>query len=251
MDWRIFFIGPMPSDGNERFNRMVEAVVAELRENGYQPPEPGEFRLTEGKLISSLALTRPEGQDRITLLRPHDLFGPGSVAANVFDAIDDADLVIADLSDARPAVVYELAFAHALGIYTILLGPESDTDANSDLMFYLKPYRHIPVEFSKRDIRSDEFKHSFRTWLEGRNKRFDSRNPFTDFYDAPIPDISAASGLANGYFENFLRRVLAPDSELVIMSEESGPSRQGVAGVIVVRPENCLLYTSPSPRDRS
>ena len=245
MEWRIFLIGPMPSDGNEHFDQMVAAVVAELQEQGYQAPEEGEHRLTGGKLVDSLVLTREADHDVITIVKPHDLFTSNSIPTNVFDAIDDSDLVIADLSEVRPAVVYELAFAHALGIWTIMLGSQSD----SELMFYLRPYRHARVDFSKSEIRSKEFTTAFRTWLSRRSKRFDSSNPFTDFYAAPIPDISAANGLATSYFENFLRRVLATDARLVVASEDSKPRRHTISGVLVVRPEN--LRSLPELVDRT
>jgi hypothetical protein len=249
MDWRIFFIGPMTTaDGEEaptpaggenlesgdHFDAMVAAVVTELREEGYEAAEESEHRLTGGKAVASLVLTRKVDQDQVTLIQPHELFSASSISTNVFDAIDDADLVIADMSELRPAVVYELALAHALGIWTILLSSRSD----ADLMFYLRGHRHAVVDFSAADIRSADFKTAFGTWLRERNKRFDSGNPFTDFYGAPVPDISAASGLAHGYYENFLRRVLAPSSVLVDQRSQAQPHRGRISGVLVVRPAN-------------
>jgi hypothetical protein len=247
MEWRIFFVGPMqestqvraeagsraePTTSTDHFSQMVAAVVDELRDHGYAPATVGEHRLTGGVAVPSLVLTRAGDGDRVTLIQPHDLFGPHSIHTNVFDAIDDADLVIADLTGLRPAVVYELALAHALGIWTLLLGSESD----GQQMFYLKGYRHAVVTFGDADIRSAEFTTAFATWLVQRNKRFDSGNPFTDFYGAPIPDVSAASGLANGYYENFLSRVLAAGAEVVDRSDGPAERRGPVAGVLVVRP---------------
>lgn len=247
MEWRIFFIGPMqesthmdaePASGagpvasTDHFSQMVAAVVDELRDNGYSSETVSEHQLTGGLAVPSLVLTRQSDRDQVTLIQPHDLFGPQSIHNNVFDAIDDADLVIADLTDMRPAVIYELALAHALGIWTLLLSSESD----AQLMFYLKSYRHAVVTFGDSDIRSQEFSTAFRTWLAQRNKRFDSGNPFTDFYGAPIPDVSAASGLANGYSENFLSRVLADGAQVVDRRKASEERRAPVSGVLVVRP---------------
>jgi hypothetical protein len=213
---------------------MVEAVGAELQRGGYAAGVDDVHILTSGLGVPSRVFTRPADGDEVILIQPHELFGANSISTNVFDAIDDADLVIADLSDVRPAVIYELALAHALGIWTILLSSPSD----AELMFYLRGYRHAIVDFGAADINSKEFSGAFTEWLDKRNKRFDSGNPFTDFYGAPIPDISAASGLANGYFENFLSRVLAAGAELVDSREESAPRRLPVAGVLVVRPPN-------------
>jgi nucleoside 2-deoxyribosyltransferase len=41
------------------------------------------------------------------------------IPEDVFSAIDLSDLVVADISHRSPNVMYELAFAHALGIPTI------------------------------------------------------------------------------------------------------------------------------------
>lgn len=263
VEWRIFFIGPMPSGDSSHFDKMVAAVVNQLQKKGYQVPENAEYRLSGGTAVGSLVLTRGANEvDEVTLVKPHDLFSSSSISNNVFDAIDDCDLIIADLTDVRPAVIYEVAFAHALGIWTILLSSDADNssarpprrtwssrarrrgpsaaDSNPEFesMFYLRPYRHAAVNFALEDILSQEFKNALDTWLDERNKRFDSSNPFTDFYGAPIPDISAASGLANGYHENFLRRVLAPNSRLVDLSDGSESKGRPISGVLVVKPEN-------------
>jgi hypothetical protein len=246
MEWRIFFIGPMQRSAGEaprdtghaassspdHFSRMVAAVTAELRDNGYRSETASKHRLTGGTAVDSVVLTRDADDDEVTLIQPHELFGPDSIHQNVFDAIDDADLVVADLTDVRPAVIYELALAHALGIWTLLLSSHSD----SDLMFYLRGYRHALVDFEADDIRSEEFRTAFHSWLRDRTKRFDSGNPFTDFYGAPIPDISAASGLASGYYENFLSRVLANAAEIVDRRDASDERRSPVSGVLVVQP---------------
>jgi len=251
MQWRIFFIGPMQrgataddapgyetGDTSERsrdhFDQMVEAVSTGLRRYGYAKGVESTHILSGGKEVPSRVFTRLGDGDEVTLIQPHELFGANSISTNVFDAIDDADLIIADLSDVRPAVIYELALAHALGIWTILLTSASD----AQLMFYLSAYRHAMVDFGAESVESKEFTSAFTEWLEKRNKRFDSGNPFTDFYGAPIPDISAASGLASGYFENFLSRVLAAGAELVDRRDESAPQRLPIAGVLVVKPAN-------------
>ncbi|MCE0485425.1 STING domain-containing protein [Ornithinimicrobium sediminis] len=223
----------MPLEGPDHFDKMIAGVVAELQTFGYRSPTEGAVSLTGGGTVRSLTLNREGDGDQITILRPHELFRPNSIRTNVFDAIDDSDLVIADLTDVRPAVIYEVAFAHALGIWTILLG--SETDASQ--MFYLRDYRHARVDFAEQEIRSEEFRLAIGTWLHDRSKRFDAGNPYTDFYGAPIPDISAANGLAAGYYENFLRPVLASGSQVV--NRTGGEEiRQAVRGVLVVKPPN-------------
>jgi nucleoside 2-deoxyribosyltransferase len=56
------------------------------------------------------------------VVRYDDAIRPGAVLTiAIFDAIRDADLILADLSGQNPNVLYELGFAHALRKPTILL----------------------------------------------------------------------------------------------------------------------------------
>jgi hypothetical protein len=153
MDWRIFFIGPMRAgdatseptsesapDSEQRLHYesglrlgMVKAVEAALSDAGHQPAGEGEHWLTDGTAVQSRpAWTRQSDSDRVTLLQPEGLFSPASIPANVFDAIDDADLVVADLSKQRPAVVYALALAQARSP-TFYGAPRPDISAVSRL----------------------------------------------------------------------------------------------------------------------
>ena len=55
--------------------------------------------------------------------RSDDITKPGRISLQILQAIGDADLIVADLSEHNPNVMYELGFAHALGKPTILLAP--------------------------------------------------------------------------------------------------------------------------------
>jgi predicted nucleotide-binding protein len=50
-----------------------------------------------------------------------------SISSNFADAIESSDLIIADLTEGSPNVMYELGYAHALRKPTILLRNEKDT----------------------------------------------------------------------------------------------------------------------------
>lgn len=58
---------------------MVEAVLAELGEAGYEPAGEGEHWLTGGTALDSVILTSESDGDRVTLLQPEELFGPDSI----------------------------------------------------------------------------------------------------------------------------------------------------------------------------
>ena len=57
----------------------------------------------------------------ITPVRSDQMHRPGEIPEQVFVALRDYDLVIADLSDANPNVMYELALRHAVGKCAVLL----------------------------------------------------------------------------------------------------------------------------------
>jgi hypothetical protein len=243
MEWLVFFIGPMgkekPGKGSTKgvdytlhLPKLHALLVDYLKqEHGYQETKNKFFTLTEGRRVGSVTLvkSKKKGKDSITILTPFDLYGAGDIPSNVFDAIDDADLVIADLSGNKPAVIYELAFTHALGIETILVG------AAEVVSFYLAQTQFINVDFRPKTISSDELRNRFASWLKNRNKLFESENPLQRFYGAPLPDISAAIGLAAGFYDNFARPILT-SGEIIhrTQTEETRP----LQGLIVLRPEN-------------
>lgn len=248
MDWRIFFIGPMGIDKgpNEqrptidyRFHlpRLHEQVVERLQQkHKFKVTADRELRLTRGDSVNSVTLKK--GHDRITAITPFDLYGAGDIPENVFDAIDDSDLVIADLSGNKPAVIYELAFTHALGIETILVGgPETRS-------FYLSQSRIAQVDFDANPIDFAPFHLEVDGWLAHRNKLFNSKNPLQRFYGAPLPDISAANGLAAGFYDNFARPVLSTGQIVLRERGADGAVREetrDLKGLIVLRPKDLEL----------
>ncbi|MBI1764292.1 MAG: hypothetical protein HYR56_22940 [Acidobacteria bacterium] len=249
MEWRVFFIGPMgkekPGKGADKgvdytlhLPKLHAFLVSYLKEeHGYQETKNKFFTLTEGQRVGSVTLVKGKGKgkDSITILTPFDLYGAGDIPSNVFDAIDDSDLVIADLSGNKPAVIYELAFTHALGIETILVG------GAEAVSFYLAQTKFINIDFRPKTISSDELKNRFASWLKNRNKLFESENPLQRFYGAPLPDISAANGLAAGFYDNFARPILT-NGEIVYRTQTPEgklvEETRALQGLIVLRPEN-------------
>jgi hypothetical protein len=243
MEWRIFFIGPMGSapveaGGSSALNDDIGAHLPKLMKHlvdylqnkqGYTLEGEQKHTLTEGDTISSISLVKDE--EKITILTPFDLYGPGDIPSNVFDAIDDSDLIIADLSGNKPAVIYELAFAHALGIRTIVVGGPNERS------FYFSQTRFAEVDFTANPISSTDLNGHINDWVKNKNKRFDSPNPLTDFYGAPLPDISAAAGLGASFYDNFARPILT-DGNIVEKKPDGSEDIRPLKGLIVIRPEN-------------
>lgn len=65
----------------------------------------------------------------------------GSILSRIYNQIEKADLIIADLSNKNPNVFYETGYAHALNKNVILLTQNSD-----DIPFDLKHYPHVIYE---------------------------------------------------------------------------------------------------------
>lgn len=80
-----------------------------------------------------------------TCKRSDDITTPGRISFQIIEAIQRADLIVVDLANHNPNVMYELGFAHASGKPTILLAPERYTSP-----FDIHDWRYI--EYSRTDL---------------------------------------------------------------------------------------------------
>lgn len=80
-----------------------------------------------------------------SVARADNFFGTRSVIAEIWTAINYADLVIADCTGRNPNVFYEIGIAHTLGKETILISQSID-----DVPFDLRHLRIIIYEFKPR-----------------------------------------------------------------------------------------------------
>ena len=92
-------------------------------------------------------------------LRADDIFKPGSILADIVDAIRTADYIIADLTRQNPNVYYELGFAHALNKPVILL-----TSDISTLPFDVKQQRVI--EYTDTASGAAELRDTLRKYMD-------------------------------------------------------------------------------------
>ena len=246
MDWRVFFIGPMSPPLEQNLPRLRSLVVNYLvKRRGYRRDR----RANHPTVV--------RGDDRITIIIPQDDRLPsGSIPQSVFHQIDNADLVVADLTGGRTAVAYELAMAHALGVYTALVGKHP----SADLMFYLRQLRLLEIDLADRAyagrdaLPPPEIADAIDRWLTVRHTISGADNPFSQFYGAPLYDISAASGLAAGFYMNFALPILLSGRLPTVAPSDSSraPSSdapQPVRGLIVLRPDG-LAQKIPDVEDR-
>lgn len=162
-----------------------------------------------------------------------DLYG-SEIVDTVFSKIDQADLAIADITGRSPSVMYELAFFHALGTPLIVLDRKpKDGDPKERQCFYLNSTNIVYVEdFFIENIKS-EIKPRLDMIFSGKIQNF-SKNPISLFYGDHLVNISAASGIAVGYVDNFLRNIIGTSNSVKTLF------RGKIDRVVSVRPSTNL-----------
>jgi hypothetical protein len=96
----------------------------------------------------------------LSVSRADDFFAAHAVMADVWGAIKDAKLVIADCTDRNPNVFYEIGLAHVLGKQVVLV-----TQKTEDIPFDLRHLRYITYEYTPRGMRN--FEKTLKATLEG------------------------------------------------------------------------------------
>jgi len=130
---------------------------------------------------------------------PFDLTDP-DIMDGVVAAIDAADIIIADLTDANANVYYETALAHALGKQVITVGDRPQFDMNGQRHIDLKQditQETLPVAIRKSLIDAIQQAH------EEQLSYNTPRNPITNFYGTSLPRASSTVAVADTYFNNF------------------------------------------------
>ena len=100
----------------------------------------------------------------ITTTRADDFFAANSIISDVWDAINYAQVLIADCTNRNPNVFYELGIAHTLGKPVILIAQSKD-----DIPFDVQHIRTILYDFTPRGMR--EFETSLEATLTRETKR--------------------------------------------------------------------------------
>src|SRR5262245_7597390 len=165
--------------------RLVESIVADIRSE----------RGADGL---SFRVVAPDD-------RTANVIVPG-----ILDLIEQAELVIIDLSRGRPNVTYEAALVHALGLPHVLITEDRRPP------FYFQPVEHIAEFRMESGYRPQLPSHAAlrRKILEAATKPGAAadfaRNQITEYFDVPIVDIAGPSGLAAGYYANSVRRFVRP-----------------------------------------
>lgn len=144
-----------------------------------------------------LPILKPWGYE---VILPDDPRGSADIFTSVMKQLDTAHLLVADLSDDNPNVYYELAIRHSLGLPYALI---SKSNPRFDIG-HLKCQLYKPDDLGNARILGE-----LASYLRVRHDqvvtRKDVMNPITEFYGAPLAEVSPASGLSLGYYRNFVR----------------------------------------------
>lgn len=132
------------------------------------------------------------------------------IVQRVLRQLDTADLVIfnftpkAGRAGNSANVFYELALVHALGIPTIMIQA-----GRQRLPYYVVTTDVHQVKDFEPATLADALRKPLLDFLDTDNSQGNFTNDrVTRFYGLPIADISAAVGLATGYYQNFLARLI-------------------------------------------
>ena len=217
----IFVLGPMPNP------KALDSSCAEIKHAvDHLLQESGATTLLQAQRTTAFSVNIPEELDGAT------------ISASVFEKIDSADLIIANLTPKdslpeqfSPNVFYELGLVHALGIPCILLMQQG-----ANVPFYFRNCRiHHVSDFSAPTVQH-ALREPLLKFLRNDLGTDFAANPITDFYRLPVVDISAAVGVATGYFENLVRRALLENG---FIGRNDGKFRH----LIVVRPPEIMTHT--------
>lgn len=86
-----------------------------------------------------------------TIERADEIFGTQPIIEDIWEAINSASLIIADVTGKNPNVMYEVGMAHTVGKPVIII-----TQDINDVPFDLKHYRCIIYEYTPRGCSSLE-----------------------------------------------------------------------------------------------
>jgi len=175
---RCFIIGPM---GNNNMARLVK-----LRDEVIKPIlEPRGFKV----------ITPDEGEI-------------GNIMRQVLLNLEQADILVADISGNNPNVMYELGVYHCFGKPYLAI---KDLDYGTGI-------EHTPfdiAEYRFRELRLSDTgacKALLDPYLNDLVDKIDQRdwfgNPVTDFFQSPVAEIPTAIGLFKNYRKNFLNNIL-------------------------------------------
>ena len=103
--------------------------------------------------------------EKIYCERVDEQYYDGSMLDRIYNQIQHADYIIADMSTKNPNVFYEVGYAHALQKKVVLI-----TQKEGDIPFDLKHFYHIIYSKNKLNVLNDKIKNRIDWYLASDDK---------------------------------------------------------------------------------
>jgi nucleoside 2-deoxyribosyltransferase len=194
MQYNVLVLGPMErlegdtvlrESNTKRLGRLLQQISESLAEDGVPP----------------FHIVIPDGQAQTV------------IEQMVLNEIEQADLVVIDLTGGRPNVAYEAAIIHTLGIPHIFASEDTKLPpfyfSHAQVILGLNladdfgPAAQSPTQLQLRD-KLELFRRSADARMEMAG------NILTRHYGLPLVDLAGPAGLAVGYHINAVRRFIEP-----------------------------------------
>ncbi len=188
--------------------------------------------LREDELKNFLAQTKTKPEP----VKVPENWMDSEIVNGIMGHVDTADLVVVNITpfdgitgSPSPNVFYEIGLLHALGMPVMYLAQKG-----TPIPFYARTNRVLEVASFDIGLIKDALRSSLSKFLNPDDYTDFTDNRITQFYSGlPIVDISAAVGLATGYYENFLSRLIKKNGFLFRNNDKA-------ERLIVVRPGNVM-----------
>jgi hypothetical protein len=145
-----------------------------------------------------------------------DQFGAGNIMDQVMASCDAAELVIADTTENNPNVLYEIGVLDSLGrlCIPVKLAPDKTRKktkgkSTKDLPpFDRAAYRCFYLDLKNSTKAKEQLQDAIQKSFDEQRVGKPEGNPVTNYYRAPVVEISPAFGIALGYCENFVKNLV-------------------------------------------
>ena len=155
--------------------------------------------------------------DPTLVLEPHTAFdiAAGGIANEVMRMMDEADLVIADVSHKSDSTMYEVGMLHSLGTPIIFL--DYALKKKHEPPFYVKDQRYYQVDEYETGRLAAVLCEPIRGTIHQIEHGAPAGNPIASYYlDFPLIEASGVTGVATGQFYNFIRHIINDENGAIV-----------------------------------
>lgn len=135
----------------------------------------------------------------------------GNVMKQVLLGLEQADILIADITNNNPNVMYELGIYHSFGKPYLVIKEDVPEKETLSTPFDIAEFRYHIVNFNRPEVAKAQLQPLVDNIISRMDKTDWFGNPVTDFYNSPVAEIPTAIGLFKNYKKNFLD-VLFPEA---------------------------------------